>query len=127
MQFHCYDDGKAPNLWQRWYDRAGGAIRGKHDSIWDHLETRPGNAWRMPQAKPLGGELFEVRIHGGVKWRVLGFFWPRIGEFTVVGICNHKDNVYDPKDAIKTAHKTIKAIKDGKAKIIACPRPQEDP
>ena len=62
--------------------------------------------WSEPQAKKLKGYegLYEVRFkaHRTAK-RAVGFFGPGAGEFTILILCNHKDNVYKPVNAFDTA------------------------
>lgn len=119
--YRCYDDGKQPNLWRRWYD-SNPDYQGTHDSIFDILEQQ--QQWKMPWTRPLGDGLIEVRLHGKVQYRILGYYGDARKEFIVVGTCSHKGNVYTPKDAIKVAKKAMNDIKGGRANAIQCSRPQ---
>ena len=62
--------------------------------------------WSEPQAKKLKGyeDLYEVRFKAHrTAMRAVGFFGPSDGEFTILILCNHKDNVYKPANALDTA------------------------
>jgi transcriptional regulator with XRE-family HTH domain len=89
--YRCYDDGRKPNLWQRWYDSSPD-FQGSHDSIFEMLESRVN--WGPPHAKFLDSEnrIIEVRLTGKVKHRILGFYGDTRGEFIVLGTCFHKQN-----------------------------------
>jgi hypothetical protein len=120
-KYRCYDDGRQPNLWQRWYE-AHSDYQGSHTAVFDFLEQCV--QWKMPWADTLGDGLIEVRLSGKVKWRVLGYYSDVRVEFVVVLVCNHKQNVYAPKDAIPTAKKRMRDIKAGKQRTIICVRPK---
>jgi len=72
----------------------------------------------------LGKDLIEVRLSGRVMWRILGFYGSERRQFVVVGACNHKGKVYEPKEALNTARRMIKEIKAGKKVTVPCERPQ---
>lgn len=62
--------------------------------------------WSVPQAKKLKGyeDLYEIRFKAHRNaMRAVGFFDPDAGEFTILILCNHKDNVYKPASALDTA------------------------
>lgn len=80
-------------------------------------ETRKED-WHEPQARKLRGVegIYEIRFSADkVKQRPLGFFGLGGGEFTIVIWAIHKQNVYKPPSAIKTADRRRKAIKGGEA------------
>src|SRR5690348_8991488 len=113
--FFCYDNGDEVNLWQAWYDGASAAVQAAHDYALDFLEVRENHEWHNT---PHFGELvpnkgiYEIRIPGSVKWRVAGYFTPG-RQFTVVLVCNHKQQVYSPRDAKKTCVKRKNGIESG--------------
>lgn len=122
--YRCYNDGKDPNLWQRWY-RANKAARGAHDNAFRMLEQR--EEWQEPNAKHLGKGLIEVKFKGVDKrqWRIFGYH--TAGEhrdFTVIGVGYHKDRVYTPRDAIPKAREIKADIEHGRAEAYPCERPQ---
>jgi hypothetical protein len=119
----CYDNRKGVNLWQEWYDRVSDEVKAKHDAKWEFLEVSPATEWQYPHTKAFKG-FVEVRLGGGVAWRVFGFFGLQQGEFTVVLIGNHKGNQYDPRDALKTAGKRKKEIESDPGRRISCVRPK---
>jgi len=121
--YRCYDDGKVPNLWQRWYD-AHPEVQGSHDAVFHFLEQR--DQWREPFSKVFDKNLkiIEVRLNGKVKYRILGFYGSAQHEFIVVATCSHKQSVYDPPDVKMTAGKRKKEIEANPGKAQLCVRPQ---
>jgi hypothetical protein len=102
-------------------------VKAEHDAVFELLEKRQVHEW-WSLAKSLGGGLVEVRLRRGVQWRIMGCHAPN-RVFVVVLVCNHKDNVYDPKKCLKTSRKRVKEIQSEKAKVIKpkvinCDRPQ---
>jgi hypothetical protein len=119
--FRCYDDGRSPDLWRRWFD-SHPECQAKHDSVLDILEQR--DVWTEPYVKTLrAGGLVEIRIVGGVQWRIFGYY-SGLKSFTVVATGNHKGSVYSPRDILKTASKIIRDIKSGEKGSIPCVRPE---
>jgi hypothetical protein len=93
----------------------------------DFLECRSAGEWRTNQhTKKIDDDLIEIRVHGSVQHRLLGFFGPGRGQFTFVISCTHKNSVYSPKKAKKTAATRKRAIEGGTANVRACQRPEED-
>lgn len=86
-----------------------------------HLAVSPKNQWQEPQAKKLTNEnpLYEVRYKANFcATRALGYFIEDGRSFIITLICTHKQNVYKPHDAFKTAKDRIKQIDSGIAKAI---------
>ena len=113
--------------WDRWYWRNSEAVRGKFEQVFETLEDN--SVWHQTgHYKPLKNSdgLGEVRFHQEVPWRFLGFFGLERQEFTITMICYHKEDDYDPRDALKTGVKRMKAIKSGKVQRIRCERPGRD-
>jgi hypothetical protein len=120
--YRCYDDGRKPNLWQRWYDD-NPEFRGSHDSVFEMLECR--TAWGRPHADFLNKDarLVEVRLSGNPKHRILGFYGDGRLEFVVVGVCIHKQRVYTPHGIKETAIFRKNEIQRNPEKAIICVRP----
>lgn len=81
-----------------------------------HLAHATKDKWHEPFAKKLqgNGALYEIRYKANNSaTRALGFFGPTEKTFTITLICNHKQNVYKPPDAIETARKRAKQVEDG--------------
>lgn len=121
--YRCYDDGRQPNLWQRWYD-ANPDFQGTHDAIFETLESRLN--WGPPHADYLDSNyrIVEVRLTGKVKHRILGFYGNVRGEFVVLGTCFHKQNVYHPPGIKVTVIDRKNEIQNNQGKAIACVRPE---
>lgn len=123
--YRCYDDGGSVNLWQRWYNETV-AAQGSHTVVFDQLEQRLD--WRKPWTDILDkkNKIIEVRLSdaANIEWRILGFYGEARQEFIVLLVCNHKQRVYDPKDAKKTAVKRKKIIEADQQKAPSCDRPQ---
>ena len=89
------------------------------------LEQRESHQWEKPLAKHLGESLIEILVRGNVQWRILGYYGPK-GErkaFTILLICNHKQNRYQPHDAINTARKRLKMVEQNNSMVKSCDRP----
>lgn len=83
-----------------------------------HLSVTQKNEWQSPQAKKLKGEdpIYEIRYQANKRQtRALGYFDDHEQTFVIVLICFHKDRVYHPADAFKSAHKKIDRIRAGTA------------
>ena len=86
-----------------------------------HLAASDKEQWNEPQAKKLKNEspLFEIRYKAHrCATRALGYFRKGGESFVIVLICTHKQNVYKPHDAFKTARSRVQQIDDGTAKTI---------
>lgn len=121
--YRCYVDGGTPLLWRRWYD-SHPDYQGSHDAVFDTLEQM--TTWKPPYAKLLIKEhrIFEVRLNGAVRHRILGFYSGAPREFVVIATCSHKGNVYDPKGIRNQAIKRKAEIESNPGKAIACDRPK---
>ncbi|MCF8149165.1 MAG: hypothetical protein K9K30_00865 [Burkholderiaceae bacterium] len=79
-----------------------------------YLANTPKRDWKQPHAKKLKGvrDIYEIRFAAsGVQHRPLGFFGPGEKEFTIVLWATHKQDIYDPHNAINTA--------DGRRKLVS--------
>lgn len=123
--YRCYDDGREPNLWQRWYD-SNAEYRGSHDAVFGMLEQM--TDWRMPLVDLLieKHRIFEVRLTGKVRHRILGIYSAYARkEFIILATCTHKQRVYDPHDIKKTAVKRKNEILQDLERTKPCVRPTE--
>jgi hypothetical protein len=123
-EWFCYDDGEEDSPWHRWYHERDDAVQGKHDAIFGFLEVSPAHLWR-PHTKKINDDIIEVRIHGTVQHRLFGFFGPQREQFTFVIFCTHKQKVYDPPDAKRTAAKRKREIEKGRLNVHLCKRPEK--
>jgi hypothetical protein len=121
-KYRCYDDGRQPNLWQRWYD-SNPNFQGSHDAVFEILESRMN--WGPPHADYLdkGNRIVEIRLTGKVKHRILGFYGNARGEFIVLAACFHKQSVYTPHNIKETVIARKIEIQKNPRKAIACDRP----
>lgn len=123
--YRCYDDGRSPCLWKRWYDDEGNKVyRGSHDSAFGILEQQ--TQWREPNAKFFDKDhrIIEVRLSGKVECRILGFYGKSRYEFIVIATCYHKDKVYSPKDIRTIAQQRKAEIESDIGRAPICDRPQ---
>jgi len=124
-KYKCYGGGP-PNAWEVWFSARSVRDRAKHDAVFDFLEQRLASQWTPPHAKKLRGEkpdLWEVIITTDVAWRIFGWF-SADNEFTIAGIGNHKDEIYSPRDIIKTSRRRRLEIETGKLGTVDCARPK---
>lgn len=121
--YRCYVEGQEPNLWQRWYSQ-NPAFQGTHDSIFEILEQQ--DQWGQPYTKKLKNcdGLIEVCLNGNIQWRIFGFWGSKRKEFIVVAVGNHKQNVYTPRNILKTAKSIMNKIRAGNLGAKTCERPQ---
>jgi hypothetical protein len=121
--YRCFDDGRQPNLWQRWYEENPG-FQGSHDSVFEMLESR--QVWGRPHADFLDKEnrIVEVRLTGNPKHRILGFYGEMRGEFIILGTCIHKQRVYTPHGIRETVVDRKIEIQNNQGRAIGCVRPK---
>ena len=121
--YRCYDDGRTPSLWQRWYDQNKDK-RGTHDSVFRMLEQQ--KQWTNTVHTKIfdkNNGIIEVRLTGNPKHRILGFYGEAQREFVILGTCTHKQHVYDPPSIRKTVVSRKKEILENKLKAQVCVRP----
>jgi hypothetical protein len=83
-----------------------------------YLANTPKGDWKKPHALKLQGvtDIYEIRFKAnGIERRPFGFFGPGQKEFTILVWATHKQAIYDPNDAIKTADSRRKDIQTGSA------------
>lgn len=78
--------------------------------------------WRMPEFRWIKGRpyagLGEIRFTSERKQhRVIGFYGPSPREFTMLIGCIHKQNIYNPPNALDTAARRKRAIETGTAGV----------
>ena len=124
--YFCYDNEKEESLWHVWYAARDDDTKASHDYAFEYLEPRENREWyNTPHFGPLVPKkgIYEIRLPGKLKWRLAGYFGPGVKQFTIVLICNHKGQIYDPPDSKKTAVKRKSQIESGKRKRKQCVRP----
>ena len=123
--YRCYDDGKMPNLWRRWYDDNKPA-RGAHDATFEMLEKM--ESWGPPNFKSLGSELYEVKFFGQDKrqWRVFGMVDQHGQEFIALNVGYHKDKNYTPSNVMSKARERLKEVKANIEEAPICERPGKE-
>ena len=118
--YRCYDDGKSPTLWHRWFSKNENC-QGAHDSTFRILEQQ--ESWIGPNWKRLGPGIGEVKVTAGnVEWRIVGFI-RGTQEFVVVAIGYHKQRVYTPRNLLDDARKLANACKKDITLAPVCARP----
>lgn len=125
--YQCYVDGTDPNLWAAWYAQRSLEDRAIHDAIFEQLESL--DTWATaPWTKKLHGTktaVIEVRMRrASVEWRLCGGYGVPRQEFILTAIGYHKDQVYTPRDLLKTAEQRLREVLAGTKEAEACERPQ---
>lgn len=120
--YKCYDDGKSPNLWQRWYDD-NPVARGAHDAAFGILEQL--EFWHEPNSRAFD-DIVEVRFKAGrVQHRIFGFYGSGVRQqFVVTGAGSHKDQVYKPKGILSLCSNRRSEIEGDPDKALDCTRPR---
>lgn len=86
-----------------------------------YLANTPKADWKKPHARKLKGvkDLYEIRFEANnVQHRPLGFFGLGAKEFTILIWATHKQDIYDPSEAIETAEKRRALIEKGEASCL---------
>jgi len=88
------------------------------DNLVIDLAATPRASWSMPDFKPLGDGIFELRFKaGGKQYRPLGYDGPGAHQFTILIGAYKKMKKWTPQDARKTATKRRKEIENGIRKV----------
>jgi hypothetical protein len=121
--FLWYPDG-TDNPWLTWYEKQDARVKGAHDRCIDFLKVREVHEWRIPYSDKLEtyDGIYEIRIKTKVQHRLLGAFSPG-RQFVILLSCTHKDKAYVPKDALNTAERRLKEVKNGTVTPIQCEPP----
>lgn len=86
--------------------------------IENHLQW---GGFKLLKGEPRRERIWQLDFIADKKqYRLLGVFRPGRQAVLVVG-CYHKGKVYTPKDAIETACKRAKALREGRATIVERP------
>jgi len=124
IEFWWYELTAGRDPWGDWYKAQDSRTKARHDVAFDYLEVRKPHEWRKPFSKKLkNSSMWEICIHATINHRLIGFFGPRDGMFSIVMCCTHKEQVYTPKDAIKTAAARMKEVTLDSNKVVRCDRP----
>ncbi len=102
-----------------WYNELPERTRVKFDRRLVYL--RQIALWQMPHYKLLSGK--PLKGLGEIRWksdnlqhRVVGFQREN-REFVMLIGCTHRQNVYDPPSALKTAAARMKDVKNGEVEV----------
>jgi len=97
------------NLIAEWYCGVSVECRAMFDTLLENLGKQA--EWKYPDYKSLGDGLGEIRWKCDKKQhRVIGCRWTNPSGFLLLIGCTHKDQIYDPPDAINTADKRRRGI-----------------
>jgi hypothetical protein len=113
----CYVSPAGKNKILEWYQELSIQERADADEFLKSM--RKIRDWRMPNYRPLRGKegLGELRWKSENKQqRLLGFFMN--GSWNAVVGCTHKQQVYTPKDCLRTAETCKKHIEQGRVTTV---------
>jgi hypothetical protein len=110
---YCYDDGKRPDIWERWFfdeSLVTDAIRARHERVWVALRgMKIWDSYRLVHDCPVDGvKEVVIKVKKDLQWRLGGIYGPAQREFTVLGAFYHKGTRYYP-DGILSQVKTAKS------------------
>ena len=120
-KFKVYESPTGNKALQKRIDKLAAAVKEYFKARVRYLSNTGISDWKAPQAKKLKGVtgIYEIRFKAnGVQHRPLGFFEPNADEFTILVWATHKQDIYDPNDAISTAEKRRNQIKTGSASCV---------
>lgn len=108
-RFLDYVSDAGNNLIAEWYCGIPVGSRAMFDDLLETMAKVSG--WRKPSFKTLGDGLGEIRwTYEKKQYRVVGCWWKDPGGYLLLIGCTHKQAIYDPPDAIKTADKRRRGI-----------------
>ena len=114
VNIRCYVSPAGNNKIADWYAGLSEAEKADADTFLDIMRKRNATDWKLPDYKwGLQGfsNLGELRWpSANKKHRLIGFFAGGIW-YAVLG-CTHKQQIYDPADALNTADKRHKQVKN---------------
>lgn len=114
----CYVSPAGNNKIREWYDQLSVQERSDADAFL--LAMRKTKEWLLPDYRlrlKNGGGTGELRwVSGKKQHRLIGFFHG--GSWLALIGCTHKQQVYDPAEALETARKRKADIESGKAKTV---------
>jgi hypothetical protein len=112
---HCYVSPAGNNKIEDWY--GGLSVQERSDADEFIKIMRKTKDWKKPDYRP---KLSGYRGLGELRWssekkqhRLIGYL--QDGAFYALVGCTHKQQVYNPADALDTADKRKKEIKNGRA------------
>ena len=88
------------------------------DNLLIELAAVPRSSWGMPDFKPFGGGIFEIRFKAdGKQYRPLGYDGPGPHQFTILIGAYKKMRKWTPLNAQETARKRRREIENGIRKV----------
>ena len=107
------------NAIKNWFDDISVQAQADFVTLISQLEVL--KDWAMPEFRLLRGKNFkdlgELRFKTEKKQhRIIGFASKEDEYILLIG-CFHKDNVYNPRDALETAIKRKRLVKSGEGRI----------
>ena len=113
----CYRSRAGNNLIADWYASLTVQEKADADEFLKNMRRTKAVDWKMPSYRP---RLKGLKGVGELRWtsekkqhRLLGFF--HAGVWIAVVGCTHKQQIYNPADALNTAKKYMNEIKSGNA------------
>ena len=102
-----------------WYkDELDDEGKAEFDSLLITLAAAPRLSWSMPDFKPLGGGICELRFPASKKaYRPLGYDGPSPNQFTILVGAYKKMRQWTPRDAQRTAAKRRREVATGARKV----------
>lgn len=114
----CYVSPAGNNKISEWYSGLSVGERADADEFIKNM--RRTKDWRMPAYRP------RLKGHGGLgelRWfsqnkqhRLVGYL--KGGTFFALIGCTHKQNIYDPADALSTADRRKSDVEGGRVKVV---------
>jgi hypothetical protein len=97
------------NLISEWYCSQPVECRAMFDDLLDILAKKA--AWKYPEFKRLENGLGEIMWRfGKVQHRMIGCSWKAPSGYLLLIGCTHKQDIYNPPDAIETADKRRRGL-----------------
>ncbi|MDO8291468.1 MAG: hypothetical protein Q7T29_01170 [Gallionella sp.] len=120
IKFKIFVSATGSDALQQYIDGLDPAVIQKFKTRVKYLKNIPVIDWKTFGVKKLKGfEILEIKLDANKKeHRPLGYFGPGKNEFTILEWATHKQDIYDPHNAIKTANSRRTFVENGSASCV---------
>ena len=120
IQFKIFVSETGSDALQQHIDGLDPAVIQKFKSKVRFLKNTPVPDWKRTGVKKIASfDILEIKLDANkTEHRPLGYFGPGKNEFTILEWATHKQDIYDPHDAFKTANSRRTLVENGRASCV---------
>ena len=120
IKFKIFVSETGSDALQQYIDGLDPAVIQKFKTRVRYLKNTPVPDWKKADVKKLKDfAILEIKLDANKKeHRPLGYFGPGKSEFTILEWATHKQDIYDPHNAIKTANARRTLVENGSASCV---------